>query len=104
MQAPARKPRPRKRVEQLVAYCRSNFEQTGIVPSYSMIADELRMFDAGTVRRCVKQAEAAGLITLADYRGGRGPRRGQRIRLGTPAEAAEGRKVLRLGSEIAQAD
>jgi hypothetical protein len=46
-----------------------------------MIRDGLGIEHDGTVRRYVKQAEAAGLITLADYHGGRGPRCGQRIRL-----------------------
>jgi hypothetical protein len=49
-----------------------------------MIRDALGIDYDGTVRRYVKQAEAAGLITLADYHGGRGPRRGQRIQLGDP--------------------
>jgi hypothetical protein len=65
-----------------------------------MIRDELRICDNGTVRKHVKEAEAAGLITLADYRGGRGVRAGQRIRLGTPQEAAEGRQAIRFGNEV----
>lgn len=93
-------PRPRqRRYIEVVEYCRAIFAQTGIVPSYSMIADGLHLNDKGSVRRHVKEAEAAGLITLAEYKGGRGPRCGQRIRLGTPEEAAEGRKTIRMGCE-----
>jgi len=66
---------------ELVEYCRQAFEETGVVPSYSMIRERMRIGDNGTVRKHVKEAEAAGLITLADYRGGRGARAGQRIRL-----------------------
>jgi hypothetical protein len=91
--------RRKRRYIELVDYCRRSFEQTGIVPSYSMIRDEMRISDNGTVRRFVKEAEAAGLITLADYQGGRGVRAGQRIRLGTPEEAAEGRQTIRFGNE-----
>jgi len=94
-------PQPRKRrYIQLVDYCRLAFEQTGVVPSYSMIRDELRISDNGTVRKFVKEAEAAGLITLADYQGGRGVRAGQRIRLGTRQEAAEGRQAIKFGNEV----
>jgi hypothetical protein len=98
-----RVPPPRKRrYIEVVDYCRHTLESTGVVPSYSMIRDALRIYDNGTVRKHVKEAEAAGLITLADYRGGRGPRAGQRIRLGTPQEAAEGRQTIKLGSEVDQ--
>lgn len=75
------------RVDALVAYVRRMFDQCGEAPSYSMIRDELGFFDNGTVRRAVKVAEANGDLTLGDYSGGRGPRRGQRIRLGAPDEA-----------------
>ncbi len=76
------------------------------MPSYSMIRDALRISDDGSVRRYVKQAEQAGLISLAPYIGGRGQRCGQRIRLGTPEEAAAGRKTIRLGrpEDLAAAD
>lgn len=92
-------PRQRRYIE-VVEYCRAMFAKTGSVPSYSMIAEALRLADKGSVRRCVKEAEAAGLITLAEYKGGRGPRGGQRIRLGTPEEAAEGRQTIKMGYEL----
>ena len=94
-------PQPRKRrYIELVDYCRHAFEQTGVVPSYSMIRDALRICDNGTVRKHVKQAEAAGLITLADYRGGRGVRAGQRIRLGIPEDVVGISQIIRRGSSV----
>lgn len=76
------------RMMQLVDFCRRTIATTGTAPSYSMIRDGLKIGDDGTVRRYVRQAEAAGYLSLNDdYRGGRGPRRGQRIRMGTPEEA-----------------
>jgi hypothetical protein len=76
------------RMIQLVAYCRRVFEEQGHTPSYSMIREELGIEHDGTVRRYVKQAEQTGLLWLDEYRGGRGPRKGQRIRLGRPDEAS----------------
>jgi hypothetical protein len=86
-------------MQQLVAYCRLTIAEAGIAPSYSMIRDALKIGDDGSVRRYVRQAEAAGLLSLNDnYRGGRGPRGGQRIRLGLPEEADTRR--LAFGHEI----
>lgn len=89
-----------RRYLQLVDYCRRAYAATGIVPSYSMIAEALKISHAGTVRRYVHQAADAGLISLAPTVGGRGPRRGERIRLGTPEEAAEGRKAIAYGRDL----
>jgi hypothetical protein len=86
------------RVDALVAYVRRMFEQHGETPSYSMIRDELGFFDNGTVRRAVKVAEAKGDLTLGEYTGGRGPRRGQRIRLGRPEEADTVR--IKMGRDL----
>jgi hypothetical protein len=99
MQSTKCQPQPAQRQPryvQLVDHCRDVFARTGRIPSYSMIRDALRISDDGSVRRYVKQAEQAGLISLAPYVGGRGERCGQRIRLGTPEEAAAGRKTIRL--------
>jgi hypothetical protein len=64
-----------------------------------MIREALRISDDGTVRRYVKQAEAAGLIHLNDeYRGGRGPRCGQRIRMGRPDEIEVPR--IKMGRDL----
>lgn len=75
------------RMSQVVDYCRRVFDERGHTPSYSMIRDALRIDSNGNVRRYVKQAEQAGLVSLVAYQGGRGPRQGQRIRLGRPEEA-----------------
>ncbi|NYD88766.1 hypothetical protein HD841_000535 [Sphingomonas melonis] len=75
------------RVDALVAYVRRMVAETGNTPSYSMIRDALGFYDNGTIRRAVRAAEAKGLLTLGEYTGGRGPRCGQRIRLGRPEEA-----------------
>ncbi len=87
------------RMQQVVAYCRQTVAEIGTAPSYSMIRQALRIGDDGSVRRYVRQAEAAGLIELNDeYRGGRGPRRGQRIRLGLLSEADT--KTIKMGRDL----
>jgi hypothetical protein len=94
-------PAPRqRRYLQVVEYCRREHAATGKVPSYSMIRDALHISHDGNVRRYVRQAADAGLISLAPTTGGRGPRRGERIRLGTPEEAAEGRKTILMGRDL----
>ncbi len=87
------------RMMQLVDFCRRTIAEKGAPPSYSMIRDGLKISDDGTVRRYVRQAEAAGLLSLNDdYRGGRGPRRGQRIRMGTPDEAQQ--VTIKMGRDL----
>lgn len=76
----------RSRMQQIVDYAHRVFNERGHTPSYSMIQAEFGIEHAGTVRRYVKQAEAAGLVTLGEYSSGRGERV-QRIRLGRPEEA-----------------
>ncbi len=88
----------RTRLEQVMDYCRRVFAEQGHAPSYTMIRDELGLTDRATVRQYVKQAEARGLVTLGDYAGGRGPRRGQRIRLGNASEVQTVR--LKKGREL----
>jgi hypothetical protein len=83
---------------EVVAYCRAVFAEHGHTPSYSMIRDQFGFYGNGDVRRYVKQAEAGGLLELTDYRGGRGPRRGQRIRLGRPEEADTVR--IKMGRDL----
>jgi hypothetical protein len=75
-------------MQQVVDLCWRFVREAGAPPSYSQIRDELKISDDGTVRRYVRQAVDAGLLSLNDdYPGGRGPRRGQRIRMGLPEEA-----------------
>lgn len=82
-------------------YCRSFFERSGTMPSYTTIAAALRIHDRATVRQYVVQAERVGLLSrTGPYKGGAGNTNGQRIRFGTPEEAAEGRKAIKLGREI----
>lgn len=74
--------------QRVVAFCRDHYSRTGNTPSYSMIRDEIGASDNASVRQILKRAEARGLLALnGDYRGGRGPRCGQRIRFGLPEEA-----------------
>jgi len=75
------------RMSQVVDFCQRVVAQQGRAPSYSMIRHELGIEHDGTVRRYVKQAEAAGLLTLGEYRGGRGSGNTPRIRFGLPSEA-----------------
>lgn len=90
-----------RRFEQVARFCRSTFETTGAIPSYTTIADALNIRDRGTVRQYVSEAEHHGLLhRTGDCTGGRGKREGQRIRLGTPEEAAEGRKTIKMGCEL----
>ena len=70
----------RRRYMQVVDFCHEHMAATGSTPTYSVIGGALRIADAGTVRRYVKQAEAAGLVTLGEYSQGRGDRV-SRIRL-----------------------
>ncbi len=77
----------RRRYMQVVDFCHEHLAATGSTPTYSVIGGALRIADAGTVRRYVKQAEAAGLVTLGVYSQGRG-NRVSRIRLGEPRGAA----------------
>jgi hypothetical protein len=79
-------PRRQRRYLDVVEYCRAVHERTGQAPSYSMISDALGINYPGTVRRYVHQAADAGLISLAPTTGGRGPRRGERIKMETAAE------------------
>jgi hypothetical protein len=95
------KPARVRRFEQVASFCRSTFEATGIMPSYSTIADALNIHDRATVRQYVVQAEDRGLlIRSGKCTGGAGRREGQRIRLGTPEEAAEGRQRIKVGCEL----
>lgn len=90
-----------RRFEQVASFCRSTFETTGTMPSYSTIADALNIHDRATVRHYVSEAELHGLLhRTGDCTGGRGKREGQRIRLGTPEEAAEGRQRIKMGCEL----
>lgn len=89
--------RPR-RLDEIMAFCHRIYRESGHAPSYSMIRDECRITDNATVRQYVKRAEAEGLLTLGEYTGGRGPRRGQRIRLGLPEEADKTR--IKMGRDL----
>lgn len=71
------------RYRELVDYCQTTFDETGTMPSYSTIAEALRFHDRSTVRRTVMRAEERGLLHRAgEWRGGKGQRTGQRLRLG----------------------
>jgi len=86
----------------VVSYCHEYYDKTGAVPSYSTIASALRIHDRATVRKYVVQAESRGLLSRSGVcTGGSGKTSGQRIRLGTPEEAAEGQQAIKLGSEVA---
>jgi hypothetical protein len=97
---PAHQPNRVRRYEQVVQYCRQFHERTGEVPSYSTIAAALGIHDRSDVRKYVAQAERMGFLTRSgEYTGGSGRTKGQRIRLGTPQEAAEGHQSIRFGRE-----
>lgn len=86
------------RMTQVVDYCQRVVAERGRAPSYSMIRQALRIEHDGTVRRYVKQAEAAGLLTLGEYRGGRGHGSEPRIRFGLPEEADA--KRIKMGRDL----
>ncbi len=80
---PKPKKRPLPRYQELADYCRRMVEDTGAMPSYSQIAEDLRFHDRSTVRNAVIRAEARGLLHRSGaWRGGRGRQTGQRIHLG----------------------
>jgi hypothetical protein len=83
---------------QVVDFCRRTIAQQGRAPTYSMIRAELGLAENGTVRRYVKQAEAAGLLTLGEYRGGRGAGNTPRIRFGLPSEADA--TTIKMGRDL----
>lgn len=85
------------RYRQVAAYCHQFAEVNGCAPSYGNIVAALRITDRGTVRRYVKQAEAAGLLYLGSFSGGRGHTQ-PRIRLGTPGEADPQR--IKMGRDL----
>lgn len=86
------------RMIQVVDFCRRTIAQQGRAPSYRMIRNELNIEHDGTVRRYVKQAEAAGLLTLGEYRGGRGAGNTPRIRFGLPSEADT--TTIKMGRDL----
>lgn len=89
--------RPR-RYRQVAEYCAHVVASGEPIPSYSQIAAALGIFDRGTVRRYVMQAEKAGLLTrTGETFGGRG-NASRRIRLGQPDEAE--RKTIRRGASL----
>lgn len=88
---------PPLRYVEVVEFCHQYARENGAAPSYSKIRQALRIEHDGTVRRYVKQAEAAGLITLGEFTGGRGDTV-KRIRLGRPGEADTQR--IRLGRDL----
>lgn len=87
--------------QRVVAFCRDHYSRTGNTPSYSMIRDEIGAADNAAVKKILKRAEARGHLALdGEYRGGRGPRCGQRIRFGLPEEADTRR--IRFGSDVSE--
>lgn len=85
--------------QRVVQFCRDHYSRTGHAPSYSMIRDEIGASDNAAVRQILKRAEQRGLLELnGDFRGGRGPRGGQRIQFGLPSEAEPAR--IKMGRDL----
>lgn len=89
--------RPR-RYRQVADYCAQVVAEGGSVPSYNQIATALGIYDRGTVRRYVVQAEEAGLLSRSGPISGGKRSDSRRIRLGHADEAD--RKRIRPGDRL----
>lgn len=93
---PTHQPNRVRRYEQVVAFCRSFFDQTGAMPSYTTIADALGIHDRATVRQYVVQAEQVGLLSRSGKCvGGAGRTHGQRIRFGKSEDVVGISQIIR---------
>jgi hypothetical protein len=100
---PTHQPNRVRRYEQVVAFCRSFFDQTGAMPSYTTIANALGIHDRATVRQYVVEAEGYGLLSRSGKCvGGAGRTHGQRIRFGRPEDAVGISQIIRHGSCIVE--
>ncbi len=89
--------RPR-RYRQVAEYCAHVVALGEPVPSYSQIASALGIYDRGTVRRYVMQAEEAGLLTRTGRTHGGKGNTSRRICLGQPSDME--RKTIRRGEPL----